>query len=108
MHVWLNISFSEYTERRGERKKGGGQGRSYVISYVARKPPFSRGRRGLSTFACARRHTPRRLHTSPPIVYNYSRLCNANVVSLWGSGTTSAHAYNSYGLYTRSIPWDIK
>ena len=24
MHIWLNISFSEHTERRGERKKGGG------------------------------------------------------------------------------------
>ena len=36
MHIWLNISFSEHTERRGERKKGGGikkkQGNSPLLS----------------------------------------------------------------------------
>ena len=29
---------------------------SYVISYVARIPPFCRGRRGLTACACARTH----------------------------------------------------
>ena len=36
MHIWLNISFSEHKERRGERKKGGGikkkQGNSPLLS----------------------------------------------------------------------------
>ena len=35
-HIWLNISFSEHTERKGERKKGGGikikQGNSPLLS----------------------------------------------------------------------------
>ena len=39
---------------RPTQQQHSNQGRSYVISYVARKPPFSRGRRGLAACACAR------------------------------------------------------
>ena len=54
-------------------------GRSYVISYVARKPPFSLGRRGLAACACVRRHTSRR---SDSLCFRkFSSLYNANAVS---------------------------
>ena len=55
------------------------QGRSYVISYVARKPPFSLGRRGLAECACACGHTSRR--SDSLCLRKFSSICNANAVS---------------------------
>ena len=67
---------SDYSifQRKLLYRPGCEQGRSYVISYVARKLPFSLGRRGLASCACSRRHTSR-------FSDKFSSLCHANAVS---------------------------
>ena len=65
------------------------QGRSYVISYVARKPPSSWGRRGLAAYACARSYYVKAsrvdLASESEAVYATRMLCK--------NGTTCAHEY---------------
>ena len=50
-----------------------------MISYVARKPPFSLGRRGLAACACAGIHTSKR--SDSLCLRKFSSICNANAVS---------------------------